>query len=91
MFEGYEIIALILGLIALIVFLLNWEKLKDLPAKILLISGFSLFLSSWIFTNAEALLWKDALNLLEHISQAFGGILVASWCWEVSRRTEEER
>ncbi|MCF7891141.1 hypothetical protein K9M78_07990 [Candidatus Bipolaricaulota bacterium] len=89
MVEGYEIVALILGLIALTVILLNWRRLKFLPAQKLLIAGFSIFLSSWIFTNAEALLWRDALNLLEHISQAFGGILVAIWCWEVFRMTEE--
>lgn len=90
MVQGYEIIALILGLIALVVFLLNWKRLQTLPAKILLISGFFLFLSSWVFTNAEAFFWKDTLNLLEHVSQASGGILVATWCWEVFKKTEEE-
>lgn len=91
MFEGYEVIALILGLIVLIVILLNWKRLQVLPAQKLLISGFLMFLSSWFFTNLEAILWREALNLLEHISQAFGSLLILVWCWEVFGKTREKR
>lgn len=91
MIQGYEIIVLILGLIVLVVILLNRERLQHLPAQNILIAGFLMFLASWFLTNFEAFLWRDALNLLEHVSQAFGGILVAVWCWKVFVKAEERR
>ena len=90
MVQGYEIIALILGLIALSVILLNWKRLRALPAQKLLIAAFFLFLSSWIFTNLEALLWREFLNLIEHVTHTSGGILVAIWCWKVFGEVGEE-
>lgn len=91
MVEGYEIIVLILGFTALVVILLNWEKLQQLPSQKILIAAFLMFLASWILTNVEALLWRDALNILEHISQATGGIMIAFWSWEVFWKAEDKR
>ncbi|MCF7890408.1 hypothetical protein K9M78_04235 [Candidatus Bipolaricaulota bacterium] len=89
MFQGYEIVTLLLGLIATAVILLNRKMLQTLPAVKFLIAGFSMFLASWFLTNIETLLLRDIFNLLEHLSQASGGILLTIWCWEVFRKAEE--
>lgn len=91
MVQGYEIVALLLGLTAMVVILLNQNRLGHLHAHKLLIGAFSLFLASWFFTNLEAFLWRETFNLLEHVSQALAGILTAAWCWVVFRRGKEER
>ena len=91
MVQEYEIVALMLGLITLIVIILNRQRLRQIPAEKILIGAFSLFLASWIFTNLEGIFWRDAFNLLEHVSQTFAGLLITVWCWEVFGKSEERR
>ena len=90
MVEKYEIVVLILGLLALIVGFLNRKQLTNLPYGEIFIRAFLLFLASWLLTNLEAFLYSDILNLLEHLSQALGGLLVATWCWKVFVKGESQ-
>lgn len=91
MVEEYEVVVLILGLVALTVVLLNRQRLKNLPGREIFLASFLLFLVSWVFTNLEAFLWGNIFNLMEHISQAFGGILVAAWSWRVFGNKEKRQ
>jgi len=91
MVQKYEIVAFILGLIALTVILVNRKQLRNLSAQKFLIAGFSMFLASWVLTNLESFFWADTLNVLEHVSQATGGVLVAVWCWRVFGKAEKQR
>lgn len=90
MVEKYEIVVLILGLVALVVGFINREKLSYLPYKEIFAGAFLLFLTSWLFTNLETFLWGYILNLLEHLSQVLGGLLVATWCWKVFVKGENQ-
>ncbi|MFP4050719.1 MAG: hypothetical protein ACLFVB_03135 [Thermoplasmata archaeon] len=56
---------------------------KDLPHPNLLITAFIMFLLSWIFTNVEGFFFGDIFNLLEHLSQLIGAVLIAVWCWKI--------
>ena len=89
MFQEYEIVALILGLVALLVVLFNYKRLDSMPAKNILITGLGMFLISWFFTNLEAFIWSRIFNITEHISHSLGGVLLAVWCWRVFIRTEK--
>ena len=83
MIQQGEIIVLLVGLIAFIFILSNRERLKELPAVKLLISGFILLLCGWIFTIVEGLVWNDILNMIEHICYAGSSVMIALWCWKM--------
>ena len=91
MVEEYEIVVLILGLVALTVVFINRQRFKNLPHREIFLASFLLFLISWLFTNLEAFLWGNIFNLMEHISQSLGGILVAAWSWRVFGKKERRR
>ncbi len=83
MIEEYELVVFLLALIVLFFTLINRERLRQLPASELMVLAFHLFLASWLLTNLENFFWPDALNLLEHLTQASGAILIAIWSWRV--------
>jgi hypothetical protein len=91
MIQENEIIMLLLGIGVLIFILGNRLKLKRLPSSSILITGFCALFVGWVMTVLESHLWKDLLNLFEHICYAASSVLVATWSWKVFVRRKEER
>ena len=83
MIQQGEIIVLLVGLIAFAFILSNRERLKELPAVKLLISGFILLLGGWVFTVVESLAWNNLFNVIEHICYAGSSVMIALWCWKM--------
>ncbi len=40
----------------------------------------------WFFTNLEAVVWGELVNLLEHLCYAANAVLMAVWCGLLLRR-----
>lgn len=83
MIQQNEIIMLLLGIGTMIFILVNKRKLKRIPVAKTLIAGFFMLLIGYVLTIFEGLLWKDFLNVLEHICYTASSILVAVWCWKI--------
>ena len=83
MIQENEIIMLLLAIGCTIFILVNKQKVKRIPVAKILIAGFYVLLAGYFFTILEDLLWKDFLNVLEHICYTASSILVAVWCWKI--------
>ena len=83
MIQQNEIIMLLLGIGCMIFILVNKQKVKRILAAKTLIAGFYVLLAGHVLTVLEGLLWKDFLNVLEHICYTVSSILVAVWCWKM--------
>lgn len=51
--------------------------------------AFLVLCTGWVLTVLEGFLWREMLNLLEHLCYAAGTGLLALWCWRRSRRGGE--
>ena len=83
MIHQNEVIMLLLGVGCMFFILANKQKVKRIPAAKTLIAGFYVLLAGHVITIFEGLLWKDFLNVLEHICYTASSILVAVWCWKI--------
>jgi cell shape-determining protein MreD len=83
MIQQNEIIMLLLGLGCMIFILVNKQKVKRIPVTKTLIAGFYVLLAGYVSTILEGLLWRNFLNVLEHICYTTSSILVAVWCWKI--------
>lgn len=88
MFQGKEVVLLVLAIGVLFFIIGNRLRLKKVPASKILIAGFILFFAGWVSTVLEGVFWGKILNLIEHICYVGGSILVARWCWEIFVRKE---
>ncbi|MBN1105054.1 MAG: hypothetical protein JXL84_16690 [Deltaproteobacteria bacterium] len=85
MIQGNEIIMLLIG-IAVVPFLqLNRSYVDRIPSGRLLTTAYHLILTGWLLTVLEGFFWEALLNLLEHICYAAGSLLLAVWCFRLSR------
>jgi hypothetical protein len=83
-----ESIVFLIGLGGLIFIQLNRLQLKRLPASGVLITAYYLLLGGWLLTIIEGFIWRDAVNILEHLCYASSAVMIASWCWRVFRKKE---
>jgi cell shape-determining protein MreD len=83
MIQQNEIIMLSLGIGCMIFILVNKQKVKRIPVTKTLIAGFYVLLAGYVSTILEGLLWRNFLNVLEHICYTTSSILVAVWCWKI--------
>jgi hypothetical protein len=79
MVQENEAIMLLLGVGILIFALANRARLKHLPSSGLLLTGFCVLLLGWALTVLEALLWGEALNVVEHLCYTGSAVLVLVW------------
>jgi len=90
MIQYGEIIIFLIGIVTLIFILKNrLQLITNLPSAKILITGFSLLLGGWVFTIVEGLLWKNFLNVLEHICYTSSSIAIAVWCWKAFKKDRE--
>lgn len=88
MAEIQELFLLVLGLAALAFLLARRRALKAVPGGRLLMLVFAIQLLAWLFTNLESFFLFELMNVLEHVSQAVAGLLIAVWCVLAWRRGE---
>lgn len=81
-----EIITLILGLAGLAV-MIGLMRGREMAGLRLFAAGYAALLASYIFTVLESFFLHDLFNLLEHISYALSGWLLALACWRFSKGT----
>jgi hypothetical protein len=84
MIQQNEIIMLLLGIGCMIFILVNNQKVKRIPVAKTLIAGFYVLLAGYVFTVLEGLLWREFLNVLEHICYTASSILMTVWCWKIA-------
>jgi hypothetical protein len=82
MIQENEVVVFLLSIGCLIFIRLNIGRLKMLPAWETFLTGFYVLLAGLGLTILEGFIWKDMLNLLEHICYAGNAILLAIWAWQ---------
>lgn len=86
MLEEREVVALLLTIGVLIFLLVNRARIRELPAAPLLLAAFGVLLGSRILTVLEGFLFRDYLDLAEHVCYAVSAVLLAMWCGRVFGR-----
>lgn len=86
MFQESELISLALGILSLVAtaYLRRSAMLPRLP---LLYAGMCLVVSGHLFTVIEEVALNDVCNVLEHLSYAAAGCLIALQCRRLSRES----
>lgn len=81
-FDTFELITFVMALLGFIILTINSRKLKNKKLKFAFILAFLFILLNRIFTNVEALFFRDFFNLIEHsckilaaLSFAYAGFL----------------
>jgi hypothetical protein len=90
MFHENEVIMLIMGLIVLILFFFNFQRLQSVFSFKLFFAGYCLMTTGWIATVLEGYVWESGLNFLEHSCYAAGMIVLAAWCWKLPAKRSEK-
>ena len=94
-FDTTEFISLIITSIGflIIIYLYFFKNIKEdkdglLDVRLMLIIFIFLFLNR-LFTNIEALYYKEFFNFLEHISSGLAGLAAIMLCWKgIKRRSK---
>jgi len=85
-----EVVTFLLGTGVLIFILASRSQLRRLPASRLHIAAFLTLLAGWGLTIVEGFFWRDFFNVVEHLCYAISSVLLAAWCWKVTRNRETE-
>ena len=85
-----DVLILLLAAGALIFAVANRPRLRLLPAWRVLWASFCCALAGWTLSVLQALLLRDQLMFLEHLSYAASSVLGAVWCWIVFAARQEE-
>ncbi len=81
-FQKNEAITLLLACGVLIFLIVNFKRFREtVPYFLLLALSFFALLLSEISTNAEAFIWPQQFNLLEHLGLALNTIFLTAWVW----------
>ncbi|MBU0533629.1 MAG: hypothetical protein KJ887_02375 [Candidatus Omnitrophica bacterium] len=88
MIEKSELVLFLLSLGVLFFLIGNTSRFKKIPSSNILIAGFLVFFTGWVFTILEGFFWGTFLNIIEHICYIAGLVLVAVWCWKMFGRKE---
>ena len=81
MLNANEVIMLVLGIGIFFLICAYKSKIKRIYAWRILLSGFYLLISAWLFTVAEDLFISNIMNFLEHFCYAASAVIVTVWCW----------
>ncbi len=89
MIQPDDLVVFLIGAGVLFFFLVNRSRLMAGPHTDVLLAAFSFLLGGWFLTIAEVFLWKNILNLLEHICYALSSFMLAFWCFKIFRPGEK--
>ncbi|MBN2813086.1 MAG: hypothetical protein JXQ80_03355 [Bacteroidales bacterium] len=90
MLRESEVVMLILGVGVLFFIIVNASRLKNIYSWKLLIAGYCVLLSGWIFTVLEGFFAGHILNYLEHASYLVSSVVLLVWCCRFARKTVKE-
>ncbi len=79
MIQENELITFILCVGALTFFLINYSKMRSLPASLIFIISFILFSMGWFFTVIEGIIFEDIFNLIEHVCYICSSLMMLIW------------
>jgi hypothetical protein len=83
MIQGNELIMLLLAIGCAAFIVVNRKKVHRIPEAGTLLSAFGILLAGYGLTILEGLLWKEALNMVEHVCYAASSVLMTVWCWKI--------
>ncbi|HNR39791.1 MAG TPA: hypothetical protein PKN61_12210 [Acidobacteriota bacterium] len=86
MIRSSEVIVMLLGMGLMAFVLYQRRQLARLPNRSILFLSLLAILAGWFFTNLEAVVWGELVNLLEHLCYAANAVLMAVWCGLLLRR-----
>jgi hypothetical protein len=86
-----EVIILALGVATAVLALSIRSRLKGFPLFGVFASSYIVLLAGWIFTILEDLLFREAMNMIEHFCYSASAFLLAVWCWRVFVRKESKK
>lgn len=89
MVQENELITMLLGFGILLFLIANRAHFIRVPSRRLLTISLLLFLTSWVSTVLEDFLWAVFLNLIEHISNLLGTLLLVVWIWRSESDSSE--
>ena len=79
MIQENELITFILCVGALTFFLINYLKMRSLPALLIFMISFIFFLMGWFFTVIEGVIFEDIFNLIEHVCYICSSLMMLIW------------
>lgn len=80
MLEEREVVALLLTVGVLVFLLVNRARIHRLPSSGLLVASFGVLFVGRLLTVLEGFLYRDLLDLVEHVCYAGSAVLLAVWC-----------
>ncbi len=89
MFQESEIINLVVGLIAVLMFWYIFNK-RELPKLRFIYVGFFFVLCGYLFTVIEGVFWNQFFNLLEHLCYTLSGISFLVGCRAIVRHLPDQ-
>ena len=78
MIQENEVIMLLLGIAVLIFMQTNRVRLSRLSGWQTLFTSFHILIFTWVLTVLEGFIWREALNIVEHVCYAVSAILMAA-------------
>jgi hypothetical protein len=85
-----EVVMLLMGIGVFVFLILNRFYLRKIRFWKILLAGYLVLLTGWLFTVLEGFLLEKYLNVLEHTSYTLGSILFIVWSWKFSGRARKE-
>jgi len=83
MIQENEVVVFLVSIGCLIFIRLNIERLRALPSWRAFLWSFYVLLAGLGLTILEGFIWKEMLNLLEHMCYAGNAVLLTLWTWQV--------
>ena len=91
MIEENELINFTISIGLIFFIIVNYSKLKTLPAKKIILVGLSFLIIGWALTIIEGFFLGELFNLLEHICYTLSSILIAVWFFIVFKKKEDDQ
>ena len=88
--QDREVISLILGLAALPLLWIHWQRLVRFPGARWWIAALLTRQVAWTVTVLESFFWADLLDMTEHVAMTISTILAAIGAWILFRGTSTE-
>jgi hypothetical protein len=85
-----EVVMLVLGIGVLFLILMNLNHVRKIKSWKIIITGYCVLLSGWLFTILEGFWLEPYLNVLEHICYATSALFLVSWVWRATGKDKEE-
>ena len=90
MLEDRECVSALLAVFAGIFILCIRKRIAGVPFHTLLFAAFACIACSWVLSVAEAFVWEEGLNFLQHLFSGLSGLLLALWAYKVGTQNDPQ-